>query len=128
MRHEETGGQGMTLGPKQVRVFVAGLYRLASCDGISDLELSIVRQFAEDAGAAHLLNAPEELSFDPVNAYHLLETSWLRRLFLRAALLVVQADGKITSDEEENIAWIADAFGIEGGYAALAKEVEGESL
>ena len=128
MTQEQTGNMGFTLGGRQIEVFVAGLYRLASCDGITEFERDIVKQFADDSGAGHLLDNPDALSFDPVDAYRILETSWLRKLFLRAALLVVQADGKITDDEQETIAWIASAFGIEGGYTALAQEVEGESF
>ncbi len=119
---------GFGFGMKQIETMVAGLYHLASCDGITAGEREIINEFARDAGATSLIDKLGSLTFDPVEAYRTLETSWLRRLFLKAALLVVQEDGKISVEEEEALTWIAEAFGIQGGFGALMHEVEGESL
>ena len=119
---------GFGFGMKQITTMVAGLYHLANCDGITDGERRIISEFASDAGAPELVDQLESLTFDPVEAYRVLETSWLRRLFIKAALLVVREDGKVSGEEEEALIWIADAFGIEGGFAALMHEIEGESL
>ena len=119
---------GFGFGMKQIETMVAGLYHLASCDGITPGEREIITEFARDAGAAGLNEKLESLTFDPVDAYRILETSWLRRLFLKAALLVVQEDGKVSTEEEEALTWIAEAFGIQGGFGALMHEIQGESL
>jgi tellurite resistance protein len=116
---------GFHLSKKQVAVFAAGLYHLAACDGVSEEETAIIREFLSDAGARDLVDQLESMSFDPVSAYEVLETSWLRRLFLRAALLVIRSDGKVTDQEQEAIEWMAGAFGVEGGYVALSAELEG---
>ena len=119
---------GFGFGIKQIETMVAGLYHLASCDGITPGEREIITEFARDAGAADLIDKLESLTFDPVEAYRTLETSWLRRLFLKAALLVVQEDGKVSVQEGEALIWISEAFGIQGGFSALMHEVQGESL
>ena len=81
-----------------------------------------------DAGAPDLGDELEGLSFDPVQAYQALESTWLRSLFLRAALLVIRQDGEVSDAEVETIDWMAEAFGITGGYKELIGQIDGESL
>ncbi len=121
-------GGGLGLSRKQIRVFAAGLYHIAACDGLDDRELQIIREFLSDAGAPDLGDELEGLSFDPVQAYQALESTWLRSLFLRAALLVIRQDGEVSDAEVETIDWMAEAFGITGGYKELIGQIEGESL
>jgi hypothetical protein len=118
---------GFHLSKKQIEVFAAGLYHLAACDGVDESETRIIHEFLKDAGAGELIGSLESLSFDPVSAYQVLGTSWLRRLFLRAALLVIRSDGTVSSEEQEAIEWMAGAFGVEGGYLGLLDTLDGES-
>lgn len=121
-----TGGFGFTRA--QVKAFAAGLYHLAACDGVDDSEIAIIEEFVQDAGYPDLADQLASLDFDPVQAYQLFESSWLRGLFLRAALLVIKSDGSVSEQEIETLDFMAEAFGIEGGYEGLQKQVEGQSL
>lgn len=121
-------GGGLGLSRSQIKVFAAGLYHIAACDGVDERELGIIREFLSDAGAPDLGDKLESLTFDPVLAYQALESTWLRSLFLRAALLVIRQDGEVSDAEVETIDWMADAFGINGGYKGLIGQLEGESL
>ncbi len=123
----ENGG-GLGLSRQQVKVFAAGLYHIAACDGVEERELAIIREFLNDAGAPDLSDKLETLTFDPVQAYPALESTWLRSLFLRAALLVIRQDGEVSDAEVETIDWMAEAFGIDGGYKGLIGRIEGEAL
>ena len=123
----ENGG-GLGLSRNQIQVFAAGLYHIAACDGVDERELTIIREFLGDAGAPDLGDDLSALSFDPVTAYEALESTWLRSLFLRAALLVIRQDGEVSDAEVETINWMAEAFGVKGGYKALIQKIEGESL
>lgn len=123
---ENSGGLG--LSRKQIKVFAAGLYHIAACDGVDEQELDIIREFLTDAGAPELSDELETLKFDPVVAYAALESTWLRSLFLRAALLVIRQDGEVSDAEVETIDWMAEAFGVAGGYSGLIQRIEGEAL
>lgn len=121
-------GSGFGFTRDQVTAFAAGLYSLAACDGVDEREVAIIKEFVSDAGYAELGDRLESLTFDPVEAYRLFESSWLRGLFLRAALLVIKSDGSVSDPEVEMLDFMAEAFGISGGYEGLRAQVEGESL
>ncbi len=130
MTHAETtnSADGFALNTNQIETFAAGLYQLAACDGIADDEVAIIREFVTEAGIPDLANRLEGLPFDPATAYDVLESSWLRKLFLQAALLIVRADGKVTDDERETLSWMTVAFGITGGYEALEAQLADQTL
>lgn len=127
-RHVSDTGGGLGLTRKQIEVFAAGLYHIAACDGVEERELDIIREFLADAGAPDLSPELAGLTFDPVVAYNQLESTWLRSLFLRAALLVVRQDGEVSDAEVETIDWMAEAFGVQGGYKGLIGHLEGEAI
>ncbi len=123
---ESPGDSGtLRLSDDQVRVFAAGLYHLAATDGVSPGERALIEEFCRDAGAPALAAELDALTFDPVEAYEVLETTWLRTLFLRAALRVIESDGRVSQEEQEALHWMATAFGVPGGYEALAAHVRG---
>jgi len=103
----------------QIEVFAAGLHRIASCDGQHPREAEVIAEFLKEARASDLAGRIDALSFDPVVAYRVLETSWLRRTFLRAALLLVKLDGEVSEAEREMIQWLMRGFGIEGTVDTL---------
>ena len=72
-----------SLSHAQVEVFAAGLYRIASCDGLHPSEKAVILEFLEEARAGDLAARLDDLPFDPVVAFRILETSWLRTTFLR---------------------------------------------
>jgi len=120
------GDLNLTL--EQVRTIAAGLYALAASDGIDDREVAIINEFVVDAGYPEVGDSLSALNFDPAAAFHVLETSWLRRLFLKAALILVRADGTVSDAERETFDWMAVAFGIVGGLDALLEETHGVSV
>lgn len=117
----------LQLSEAQVRVFAAGLYHLAATDGVDPSERALIEEFCRDAGAPALAQELASLRFDPVEAYATLETTWLRTLFLRAALHVIESDGRVSQEEEEALSWMAGAFGVPGGYEALVAHVRGSA-
>ena len=118
----------MDLTSDQVKTFAAGLYTLAAVDGIDARERAIIDEFLEANGHSDAAGHVEEMGFDPVMAYEVLESSWLRGLFLKSALLLIRADGQVTADERDTLIWMANAFGVPGGYDAIVESVTGESL
>ena len=120
--------QNLPFSREQALTFAAGLYALASSDAIDAREQELIDEFLKEAGVTDMGGQLSTLSFDPVHAYQVFESSWLRRLFLKAALLLVKIDGEVTEPEKETLAWMTDAFGVSGGYEALSAQVEGESL
>lgn len=114
----------MALSRKQIEAFAAGLYHLAKSDGVERRELDIIDRFCADAGYPGMVDSLAEIEFDPVEAYRILEGPWLRKLFLRAAVLVVRSDRIISQGESEAMAHIARAWGIEDGLHGILEEVE----
>ena len=112
-----------SLSHAQVEVFAAGLYRIASCDGLHPSEKAVILEFLEEARAGDLAARLDDLPFDPVVAFRILETSWLRTTFLRAALLLVKLDGEVSPAERDMIQWLAMAFGISGTVETLSDSV-----
>ena len=112
----------------QVEVFAAGLYRIAACDGIDPREQRILEEFLAEANALELKPRLAELPFDPVDAYRVLGSSWLRATFLRAAVLLVNMDGRISDAEREMIGWLMQAFGIPGTIETLCEAISTEGF
>ncbi|MFT5430760.1 MAG: hypothetical protein ACI9OJ_001437 [Myxococcota bacterium] len=122
--------EALDLSAEQVETMAAGLYQLAKCDGLdqSGVEMALINEFVADAGYAGLADRLSELSFDPASAFRVLDSSWLRKLFLEAALLVVKADGVISDEERETFEWMSMAFGIAGGLDAIESQIADASL
>lgn len=113
---------------EQAEAFAAGLHLLASADGVHEHERELIDEFLAEAGAPDLSARLDELRFDPVVAYEVFETTWMRSLFLKAALLVIRVDGDVSEPEKETVNWVCEAFGVAGGYEELSASVEGETL
>ena len=113
---------------RQIETFAAGLYQLAACDGIDDREMTIIHEFLDETGAPEVAATLPDLPFDPADAYRILESSWLRTVFLKAALLLIRADGDVSDLEREQLEWMAMAFGVPGGFDAIVEQLEGQSL
>lgn len=130
MSASDSGSGEFELTAEQVEVIAAGLYQLAACDGVdeSGRELALIREFVEEAGYGNLSKGLAELPFDPATAFEVLDSSWLRKVFLEAALLVVKADGVVTDEERETFEWMAMAFGVAGGVDEIERQIQGVSL
>ena len=110
-----------SLSRAQVEVFAAGLHRIASCVGIHPREREVIHEFLTEARATDLAERLDDLPFDPVVAYRVLGSSWLRATFLRAALLLVNLDGGVSDAERDMIQWLMRAFGVAGTVDTLGE-------
>lgn len=117
----ERGPAGLTA--EQTEVFAAGLVHLAAIDGMTPVERALIVDWLAGVGRRDLIARLDHLTFDPVHAWRVLETSWLRGLFLQAVILVIRADHVITAAEREALVWLAHAFGVDGGYEGLLERV-----
>lgn len=123
---KDTGQEVLT--PEQVTVFAAGLYYVANVDGVSESELSVIREFLSDTGHADLIDRLPSIDFEIERAVEVLDTSFLRTLFLKACVLLVGADGSVSPEEREAIEFVAAAFGVDKEVDAILSEVADESL
>jgi hypothetical protein len=116
------------LTPDQIAVFASGLYHVAMVGGVHETEVSLIREFLNDAGAPELEASITRTPFDIERAVVALDTSFLRRLFLKACILMVFADHEVTEDEREVLTFFARAFGLTEDLQSLEDEVRGERL
>ena len=121
------------LSPQEIEVFARGLWYIATIDGEADArEEKLIKEFLEDTGSALDWAEVTRGDFAPMEAAALLETSWLRRIFMKTAVALVWADGVYTDNERKAIGDFADVFGMsnadfgqleqEGKKAAFAAE------
>ncbi|MBK8261989.1 MAG: TerB family tellurite resistance protein [Nannocystis sp.] len=100
------------LSPEEVDIFARGLYFLASADGIEAREADLIAEFLRDTGSPITLEELGALSFSPIEAAQVLEASFLRRIFVKAAIALVKADGHFSDAERRALGEIADVFGL----------------
>ncbi|MCA9648797.1 MAG: TerB family tellurite resistance protein [Myxococcales bacterium] len=98
------------LTPEVIDVFARGLYHLANVDGIDAREERLIQEFLEETGSDLTLEALKGSAFSPVEAAMVLETSHIRRVFVKAAVAMVRADGVYSDAERHAIGELADAF------------------
>lgn len=106
---EATSSSG-GLTPEVIEVFARGLYHLANVDGIDAREETLIREFLEETGSNIKLEELPGSSFSPYEAAMVLETSHIRRTFVKAAVAMVRADGVYSDAERHAIGELADAF------------------
>jgi tellurite resistance protein len=98
---------------EEVDVFARGLYHLATRDGIDEREEKLIRGFLEDAKSDLRWDDLADTTFSPLEAAQILDTTYLRRIFVKAAVALVKADGHFSDKERHALGEIADAFGID---------------
>jgi len=108
---------------EQIEVFARGLYHLANVDGIDDSEIAVIKDFLREVEAPDVMEGLEDSTFDLNEAYDMLETSFLRRIFIKSSIVLVKADGKLSDAEREAITEVADAFGQLELLSELEEEV-----
>ena len=101
------------LRPQEVEVFARGLWYLATIDGnADDREQAMIREFLEETNSALSWAEVTRGDFAPLEAANLLETTFLRRIFMKLAVALVHADGVYTDNERHAIGEFADVFGF----------------
>lgn len=97
---------------EQLDIFARGLYHLACVDGVADEERGVIREFLDDMGEPELMESLDKVAFDPRMLALALDTTDLRRLFLKTGLLLIRADGVFNDEERTAIDAIAEAMGM----------------
>jgi len=113
--------------PDQVDVFARGLYHVAQVDGIDDSELKLIHEFLEEADQTEKAKELEGSAFR-VTELAILETNFLKRVFLKACLVLIRSDGKITDEEKSIVAQVADYLDLEDAFAEIDADAEKESF
>jgi len=114
---------------EEVDVFARGLYHLATRDGIDPREEKLIKEFLEEAGTGLAWADLENSSFSALEAAQVLETTYLRRIFVKIAVALVKADGHFSDKERRALGEIADAFGIGNAeFGDLEQAAERSSL
>jgi len=113
------------LNQEHAEVFAKGLFHLATIDGLEKREEQLIREFLIESEVRNIrfedLGSEE---FNPIEAMQILETSFLRRLFLKTAIALVKTDGRYTNSERQAIGHIADVFGISNAeFGELEQEL-----
>jgi len=98
------------LTPDVIDVFARGLYHLATVDGIDEREEKLIREFLQETGSDLRYEELGEADFSATEAAMVLETSHIRRVFVKAAVALVKADGVYSDAERQAVGQLADAF------------------
>lgn len=117
------------LSPEVIDVFARGLYHLASVDGMDERERKLIAEFLEETGSDLQLADLEKSAFSATEAAMILETSHIRRVFVKAAVAMVKADGVFSDAERHAIGEIADAFDLSNAeFGDLEQQAARQSL
>lgn len=98
------------LSPEVIDVFARGLYYLANVDGMDEREEKLITEFLEETGSEVKFAELRDSTFSAMEAAMILETSHIRRVFVKAAVAMVKADGVFSDAERHAIGQLADAF------------------
>jgi tellurite resistance protein len=124
----ETNAEG-GLTPEHAEVFARGLFHLANVDGLEEREENLIKEFLVESGAAVSFESLKDSAFSPIEAAMVLDTTWIRRVFVKAAVALVKADGKFSDAERHAVGEIADAFGMSNAeFGDIELEAERTSL
>ncbi|MEE2901273.1 MAG: hypothetical protein VYC39_03045 [Myxococcota bacterium] len=115
------------LNETEAEVFAQGLLWLARVDGEDESETTLIQEFLSDAGYSNLADSLNCAAFEP---HHLLclNDSHQRHVFLKTAVGIVLADGKITSAEVDALHSVSTVFGMERELLALALDEKFHNL
>jgi 23S rRNA U2552 (ribose-2'-O)-methylase RlmE/FtsJ len=117
------------LRPEEIETFACGLYHLAACDSIDPREEKLIRDFLRETGVDLTMSDLQRIGFDPLEAAQTLNTTHLRRVFIKTAIALVRADGTYSANERLELGTIADVFGISNReFGQLELEVAGVPL
>jgi tellurite resistance protein len=99
-----------------------GLYAVAKCDGLHEREAGLIASFWIDAGGGGSLSDLERgAAISAAELAASLHSEQERMLFIKTAILLTWADGKVTDAERQSVAAFAKALGVD---AATVEKLE----
>lgn len=126
--NDSTQAQG-GLTPEVIEVFARGLYHLANVDGIDESEEELIREFLHETNSTLRYEELAGASFSAMEAAMVLQTSHIRRVFVKASVAMVKADGVFSDAERHALGEIADAFEMSNAeFGDLEQEAARQSL
>jgi tellurite resistance protein len=91
-----------------------GLYAVARCDGLHEREAGLIASFWIDAGGGSPLSDLERAeALRPADLAAALHSDAERQLFIKTAILLTWADGKVSDAERKVVQEFARALGID---------------
>lgn len=107
-------------------VIARGLFAIASADGVHEREAALIASFWADAGgkfaALSELERREPITSEELGA--VLNTTQLRQLFLKTALLMAFADGQVSGEESRMVRQFAADLGLSSELPTLEAQVK----
>lgn len=118
------------MSPEEVDVFARGLYFMASVDADVDArEVKLIEEFLRETGSELTLDELKTRQFSFYEAVQVLEATYLRRIFVKAAIALVHSDGVYTDEERRALGTLADVFGLTNAeFGELEQEARRVSL
>jgi tellurite resistance protein len=111
----------------QAEAIARGLFAVAKCDGLHEREAALIASFWLDSGGgADALSSLERgATIRPDELAAALPSPAQRQLFLKTAILLTYADGKVTAEERQCVREFASGLGIaEPAVEALEQSVK----
>ena len=116
--------------PEEVDVFARGLYYLASVDDhVDEREVKLIEEFLQETGSELTLDDLKQRQFSFYEAVQVLEATYLRRIFVKAAIALVHSDGVYSDEERRALGTLADVFGLSNAeFGDIEQEARRVSL
>ena len=101
-----------------------GLYAVAKVDGLHEREAGLIASFWIEAGGGggSLSDLERGAAISPADLAKALHTTDERMMFVKTAVLLTWADGKVTAAERKSVGAFATALGID---SATVEKLEG---
>ncbi len=113
------------MSPAEVNVIARGLYWLAATDGVEDGEVALIEEFLRETGSQWTLEQIQQTPFDPRELNAFLETSFMRHVFLKAAVALIAADGEVSHLERQALHRCARMLGLsDRQFQELAEQAQ----
>lgn len=112
--------------PHHAEAIARGLFAIAHADGLHEREAALIASFWADAGgkfsALAELERREPISSEELGA--VLQSPILRQLFVKTALLMAFADGKVSNEESKLVREYAERLGLSAELPTMEAQVK----
>ena len=106
------------------------MYYLASVDNhLDDREVKLIEEFLTETGSQLTIAELSQRQFSMYEAVQVLETTYMRRIFVKAAIALVYSDGVYSDEERRALGTVADVFGLSNTeFGELEQEARRQGL